>query len=91
MALVILAAVLLAFITYFITSRAISYFIDNKIMSESAIEKRNEKAVDEFAKFVSENNLSIADTDKILNWTQIKKKCLHKRLRRKLHYFILHP
>ena len=37
MALVILAAVLLAFVTYFITSRAISYFIDNKIMSESAI------------------------------------------------------
>ncbi len=73
MALVILAAVLLAFVTYFITSRAISYFIDNKIMSESAIEKRNEKAVDEFAKFVSENNLSIADTDKILNWTKMKK------------------
>ena len=42
-------------------------------MSESAIEKRNEKAVDEFAKFVSENNLSIADTDKILNWTKMKK------------------
>lgn len=73
MALVILAAVLLAFVTYFITSRAISYFIDNKIMSESAIEKRNEKAVDEFAKFVSENNLSITDTDKILNWTKMKK------------------
>ena len=70
MILLILVMVIVASSVYLAGTFLCNQYIDNVIMSESEIEKRNLAVWREFSKFVYENNVSVSDTKKIYDWIQ---------------------
>lgn len=72
MILLILIMVIVASSVYLAGTFLCNQYIDNVIMSESEIEKRNLAVWREFSKFVYENNVSVSDTKKIYDWIQDK-------------------